>query len=131
MKNPLILLPLFAFLIGCTTSNLTADRAIFVQPSAQATPTKERPIKVTLMSDYGALTSSGATFYIYDNNKKVAQLESREMTVYYAEPGNHSILLGNSRGHGTINSFSEFRVGENPEFHFGVDASYFYVKRVK
>ena len=58
MKNPLILLPLFAFLIGCTTSNLTADKAIFVQPSAQATPTKERPIKVTLMSDYGALTSS-------------------------------------------------------------------------
>lgn len=123
-------LALFGLLTGCSTSHLTPDKAIYVEPLAQASPSEDRPIKVTLMRDYGAFTSAGATFYIFDNGKKVAKLESREMTVYYAEPGNHSILLGNSQGEGHVNNFSEFKKGETPEIHFGVDGN-FNVRRVK
>lgn len=128
----LLLIPLFFALVGCSTSHLTPDKAIVVQPLAQATPTPERPIKVTLMRDYGALVAAGSTFYIFDNNKKIAKLESREMTTYYAEPGNHAITSGTKNGNGNdgISNFSEFKLGEEPEFHFGVNMAP-YVKRHK
>ena len=131
--NRLFSILTIAFLLaGCSTSHLTPDKAIYVEPLAQATPSAERPITVTFMRDYGAFTAAGATFYIFDNDKKVAKLESREMTVYYAEPGNHSILLGNSSGEGHANSFSEFKKGEAPEIHFGIDGNFtFRVRRVK
>lgn len=130
MKKIIFVLALMGLLSGCSTSHLTPDKAIYVEPLAQATPSAERPIKVTLMRDYGAFTSAGATFHIFDNGKKIAKLESREMTVYYAEPGNHSIFLGNYRGEGMANSFSEFKKEEEPEIHFGIDGT-FQVKRVK
>ena len=130
MKKIIFALALMGLLSGCSTSHLTPDKAIYVEPLAQATPSAERPIKVTLMRDYGAFTSAGATFHIFDNGKKVAKLESREMTVYYAEPGNHSILLGNYKGEGLANNFSEFKKGEEPEIHFGTDGT-FQVRRVK
>ncbi len=130
MKKSIFTLAIFGLLTGCSTSHLTPEKAIYVEPLTQATPSEDRPIKVTLMRDYGAFTAAGASFYIFDNGKKIAKLESREMTVYYAEPGNHSILLANHRGEGHINSFSEFKKGETPEIHFGVDSS-FNVRRVK
>ena len=132
MKKIIFALALMGLFSGCSTSHLTPDKAIYVEPLAQATPSAERPIKVTLMRHYVAFTAAGATFYIFDNDKKVAKLESREMTVYYAEPGNHSILLGNSSGEGHANSFSEFKKGEAPEIHFGIDGNFtFRVRRVK
>lgn len=129
----LLLIPLFLVLAGCSTSHLTPDKAIVVQPLTQATPTPERPIKVTLMRDYGAFAAAGSSFYIFDNNKKIAKLESREMTTYYAEPGNHAITAGSSSGKGNdgVSNFSEFKLGEEPELHFGVDGVVFYLKRIK
>lgn len=119
-------------LTACSSTHLTPDKAIIVQPLAQATPTPERPIKVTVMRDYGAFAAAGSTFYIFDNNRKVAKLDSKEMTTYYTEPGNHSITAGSKNGGGNdgISNFSEFKLGEEPEFHFGVDAV-FYLKRTK
>lgn len=130
MNRLFSVLTVACLLSGCSTSHLTPDKAIFVEPLVQTAPSQDRPIKVTLMRDYGAFSSAGATFHIFDNGKKVAKLESREMTVYYAEPGNHSIILGNYKGEPLANNFSEFKKGEEPELHFGIDGA-FYVRRVK
>lgn len=127
----LLLIPIIAMLTACSSTHLTPDKAIVVQPLAQATPTPERPIKVTLMRDYGALSGGVAQYHILDNGKKIASLYSKEMTTYYAEPGNHAISVGFGKNgeDGRIN-FSEFKLGEEPEIHVGFN-EVMYIKRMK
>lgn len=137
----LLLIPIFLSLIGCTSIHLTPDKAIVVPPVAHPEPTKERPIKVTLMRDYGAYTGAGGTFHIFDNGERVGQLESREMTTYYAGEGQHSITVGwsiiaNNAPKATeanlvSGNFSTFNKEDEPEYHFGVSGGLGYIIRAK
>lgn len=136
-----LLIPIFLSLIGCTSIHLTPDKAIVVPPVAYPEPTKERPIKVILMRDYGAYSGAGGTYHIFDNGERVGQLESREMTTYYAGEGQHSITVGwsiiannapkASEANATSGHFSTFKIGEEPEFHFGVTQNLPYLIREK
>lgn len=128
----LLLIPIIAMLTACSSTHLTPDKAIVVQPLAQATPTPERPIKVTLMRDYGAISGGVRQYHILDNSKTIASLYSKEMTTYYAEPGNHAISVGFDKNgkDGRIN-FSEFKLGEEPELHVGWDGVNIYINRMK
>ncbi len=136
-----LLIPIFLSLIGCTSIHLTPDKAIVVPPVAYPEPTKERPIKVTLMRDHGVYAGAGLTYHVFDNGERVGQLESREMTTYYAEEGQHAITLGSSviannapkanEANFTSGHFSTFKIGEEPEFHFGVSQGLPYLIREK
>lgn len=129
MKKWLALL-LTSCLVGCSTTTVPMQEAVYEKPFFNSEKTEENNVKVTVVRDGSAYVGSILSFYIQLDGKEIADLMPKEKTTFYTTEGKHLISVRLFNGEGPA-CFLDLKKGESVEVRCGVLYSDPFIRRAK